>query len=209
MSWTDERVDTLKRLWGEGHSASQIANQLGGVSRNAVIGKVHRLGLESRLKKDGPAKEAPAEGAAGDAPLGNEPPSAEAAEREPVAVETAAEATPDPTHAPATGDTPPFTPANDPGTPAANGSELNDSGANGSGASAARAGGTEGDDVVVPVPLKLKLTQLTERTCKWPVGDPMHDDFHFCGHEAEEGRPYCEYHSGLAFQPASERRRVR
>ena len=65
------------------------------------------------------------------------------------------------------------------------------------------------DGVVAPIPLKLKLTQLTERTCKWPVGDPMHDDFHFCGHEAEEGRPYCEYHSGLAFQPASERRRVR
>lgn len=48
MSWTDERVELLKELWGKGLSASQIAVQLGGVSRNAVIGKAHRLGLESR-----------------------------------------------------------------------------------------------------------------------------------------------------------------
>jgi GcrA cell cycle regulator len=48
MSWTDERVSTLKKLWLDGLSASQIAKQLGGVTRNAVIGKVHRLGLSGR-----------------------------------------------------------------------------------------------------------------------------------------------------------------
>jgi GcrA cell cycle regulator len=48
MSWTDERVDLLKRLWSEGLSASQIAGRLGSVTRNAVIGKVHRLGLSGR-----------------------------------------------------------------------------------------------------------------------------------------------------------------
>ena len=48
MSWTDERVETLKRMWTEGQSASQIATELGGVTRNAVIGKVHRLGLSNR-----------------------------------------------------------------------------------------------------------------------------------------------------------------
>ena len=48
MSWTDERVETLKRMWNEGQSASQIAKELGGVTRNAVIGKVHRLGLSGR-----------------------------------------------------------------------------------------------------------------------------------------------------------------
>ena len=48
MGWTDERVETLKKLWTEGLSASQIAKQLGGVTRNAVIGKVHRLGLAGR-----------------------------------------------------------------------------------------------------------------------------------------------------------------
>jgi GcrA cell cycle regulator len=57
MSWNEERVETLKKLWGEGFSASQIAAQLGGVTRNAVIGKVHRLGLAGR------AKPAPASGA--------------------------------------------------------------------------------------------------------------------------------------------------
>jgi GcrA cell cycle regulator len=48
MSWTDERVEKLKELWGDGMSASQIAKILGGVTRNAVIGKVHRLGLSNR-----------------------------------------------------------------------------------------------------------------------------------------------------------------
>ena len=47
MGWTDERVELLKRLWAEGLSASQIARELGGVTRNAVIGKVHRLGLHA------------------------------------------------------------------------------------------------------------------------------------------------------------------
>ena len=49
MSWTDERVDVLKKMWGEGQSASVIAKELGGVTRNAVIGKVHRLGLSNRV----------------------------------------------------------------------------------------------------------------------------------------------------------------
>ena len=56
MSWTDERVETLKAMWSEGKSASQIAKELGGVTRNAVIGKVHRLGLSNR---SGPEAEAP------------------------------------------------------------------------------------------------------------------------------------------------------
>ncbi len=56
MSWTDERVDTLKKLWQEGHSASQIAKQLGGVTRNAVIGKVHRLGLSGRAAPSQPTR---------------------------------------------------------------------------------------------------------------------------------------------------------
>jgi GcrA cell cycle regulator len=50
MNWTDDRVELLKKLWGEGFSASQIATELGGISRNSVIGKVHRLGLSGRAK---------------------------------------------------------------------------------------------------------------------------------------------------------------
>ncbi len=58
-SWTDERVDLLRRLWEDGLSASQIAAQIGGISRNAVIGKVHRLGLAGRVKPLGPAQANP------------------------------------------------------------------------------------------------------------------------------------------------------
>ena len=165
MSWTDDRVDTLKKLWTEGLSASQIAKELGGVSRNAVIGKVHRLGLESRQKATKDGEEA----------------------SETIASSTAVE---EEAEAPAEASEPVSAPTIQAANDSAPSQDLE-------------------DEVVIPIPLKLKLTELTERTCKWPIGDPMHDDFHFCGHEADEGRPYCEYHSTLAFQPASERRRVR
>jgi len=56
MSWTDERVEVLKKLWSDGLSASQIAKQLGGVTRNAVIGKVHRLGLSGRATPSRPPR---------------------------------------------------------------------------------------------------------------------------------------------------------
>ncbi|MBB4197152.1 GcrA cell cycle regulator [Rhodoblastus sphagnicola] len=75
MSWTDERVETLKKMWLDGLSASQIANELGhGVSRNAVIGKVHRLGLSGRAKSPAatparPRKEEPVRPQAAPAPL--------------------------------------------------------------------------------------------------------------------------------------------
>ncbi len=59
FSWTEERVTALKKLWAEGHSASQIAKQLGGVTRNAVIGKVHRLGLSGRTTPSRPVKRPP------------------------------------------------------------------------------------------------------------------------------------------------------
>ena len=170
MSWTDDRVETLKKLWTEGLSASQIAKELGEVSRNAVIGKVHRLGLESRQKAS-PKPEG--EGAA----------DAADAAQEPSAIPSSPEA--------------PVERVDEPVAPVIEAANDSDP------------AGSADDDIVVPIPMKLKLTELTERTCKWPIGDPMHDDFHFCGHEADEGRPYCEYHSTLAFQPASERRRVR
>jgi GcrA cell cycle regulator len=56
MGWTDERVEVLKKLWLDGLSASQIAKQLGGVTRNAVIGKVHRLGLSGRAAPSQPSR---------------------------------------------------------------------------------------------------------------------------------------------------------
>src|SRR3954451_14651014 len=70
MSWTEERIERLKAMWTEGSTASQIADELGGVSRNAVIGKAHRLGLEARPSpvKPGEEKEKPAPAAAAPAP---------------------------------------------------------------------------------------------------------------------------------------------
>ncbi|PLX37535.1 MAG: GcrA cell cycle regulator [Hyphomicrobiales bacterium] len=69
MSWSDERVELLKKLWADGLSASQIAGELGGVTRNAVIGKVHRLGLSGRGKtasqSSKPRKPRSSSGAAG------------------------------------------------------------------------------------------------------------------------------------------------
>src|SRR6478672_9997043 len=70
MSWTDERIDRLKAMWANGATASQIADELGGVSRNAVIGKAHRLGLEARPSpvKPGEEKESPKKAAKAAAP---------------------------------------------------------------------------------------------------------------------------------------------
>src|SRR5205085_11577480 len=64
MSWTDERIDRLKKMWSDGATASQIADELGGVSRNAVIGKAHRLGLEQRPSPVKPGEEKEAKKAA-------------------------------------------------------------------------------------------------------------------------------------------------
>jgi GcrA cell cycle regulator len=61
----------------------------------------------------------------------------------------------------------------------------------------------------VPISRRLVLTELTERTCKWPNGDPLAEDFNFCGNDIGENGPYCTYHSRLAYQPAAERRRAR
>src|SRR5690242_8900412 len=64
MSWTDERIERLKKMWAQGATASQIADELGGVSRNAVIGKAHRLGLEQRPSPVKPGEEKEAKKAA-------------------------------------------------------------------------------------------------------------------------------------------------
>ena len=193
MSWTDERVELLKKMWGEGQSASQIAKELGGVTRNAVIGKVHRLGLSNRSTGAAPAKaEAkakPAETAkAQPSPKPKAEAKAEAArpapEPKPAAV---AEARP----------TPParkqIIPAGQPLPPQPSANEISPE---------ALAKVSE----VEKKAKKLTLMELTERTCKWPVGDPATDDFWFCGLPVQPGKPYCEAHVGVAFQPMSARR---
>ncbi len=118
LTWTDDRVEQLKKLWESGLSASQIAAELGNVTRNAVIGKVHRLGLSGRAKS---------------------PSSAVPRQR--------------------------------------------------------------------PMSQRLSLLELNEATCHWPIGDPSSSEFFFCGGKALTSLPYCAYHSRVAYQPASDRRR--
>jgi GcrA cell cycle regulator len=181
MSWTDDRVETLKRMWAEGQSASQIAKELGGVTRNAVIGKVHRLGLSHRVGGEGGER---VEGAG--EPL-VETLVAEAAEPEPEPERPAvAEAPPPPALRK-------LIPAGQPLPPQPAVNEISPE---------ALASVRE----VEKRARRLTLMELTERTCKWPIGDPATDDFWFCGLPTLPGKPYCEAHVGVAFQPMSARR---
>jgi GcrA cell cycle regulator len=159
MSWTDERVELLKKLWSDGLSASQIAAELGGITRNAVIGKVHRLGLSGRAKSASSTAPRPRKARStmmriGRASIRGNTALAHAYEME-------AEAAP----------------------------ELIDN--------------------VIPIGQRRTILELTEQTCRWPVGDPGSTEFFFCGGNTIGGLPYCAYHSRVAYQPASERRRDR
>ena len=196
MSWTDERVETLKRMWNEGQSASQIAKELGGVTRNAVIGKVHRLGLSNRVggKEDedeaAPAL-APSAAAANPEPAPRPDPAPRAEAPRPAATPAAAAA-------PASNVTPlpvrkAIIPAGQPLPPQPSLNEISPE---------ALASVRE----VEKRARKLTLMELTERTCKWPIGDPATEDFWFCGLPSLPGKPYCEAHVGVAFQPMSARR---
>ncbi len=191
MSWTDERVETLKKMWGEGQSASQIAKELGGVTRNAVIGKVHRLGLSNRVGgKDEDEVEVPVVAAKPDpAPRVVEPLAPRAAERpveRPAPPPGGATVTALPVRKA-------IIPAGQPLPPQPAANEISPE---------ALASVRE----VEKRAKRLTLMELTERTCKWPIGDPATDDFWFCGLPSQPGKPYCEAHVGVAFQPMSARR---
>lgn len=182
MSWTDERVEKLKELWGEGMSASQIAKVLGGVTRNAVIGKVHRLGLSNR----GSGGAAQAEEAKPAKPAKANRSKAAAKPKD------AAPAPEEPKPAPVMRTPPVIRDASQPRAPGLPTPEEQ----------AARATLAE----IEKMAKKLDLLSLTERTCKWPIGDPTEESFHFCGLPSVAGKPYCEHHVAVAFQPMSTRR---
>ena len=188
MSWTDDRVEVLKQLWGEGQSASQIAKELGGVTRNAVIGKVHRLGLSNRAGSSSAAtakKEAKpkATSKTASAPKTKVEPKTEPA----IKPRPASEGKP---NFPARRQ---IIPAGQPLPPQPSANEISPE---------ALAKVNE----VEKKAKKIGLMELTERTWKWPVGDPATEDFWFCGLPVQQGKPYCEAHVGVAFQPMSSRR---
>lgn len=161
-TWPEERVEILKKLWIDGLSASQIAAKLGdNITRNAVIGKVHRLGLSGRgspTRVSRPRTRRPRQPSAprrvatsGNAALKPQP-----------ALVTRREPAPEPIHL-----------------------------------------------VDIPKSERIGILELTEKTCRWPHGDPESEDFFFCGQTPSDGTPYCEYHASIAYQPANERRRTR
>jgi len=202
MSWTDERVETLKKMWAEGQSASQIAKELGGVTRNAVIGKVHRLGLSNRATGTPAKDEAEVEAAAptprSEAPAKPVEP-ARAADPKPAAPAPRPSTPVNPTVAQVVNNVTPLplrksiVPAGQPLPPQPSANEIS-------------------PEVLASVrevekhAKKISLMELTERTCKWPIGDPATEDFWFCGLPSTAGKPYCEAHVGVAFQPMSARR---
>ncbi|MFD0978910.1 GcrA family cell cycle regulator [Tropicimonas aquimaris] len=203
MSWTEERVETLKKMWSEGQSASQIAKELGGVTRNAVIGKVHRLGLSNRNGGGGTAEKAkPAEVEVPEKPaVKAEAPRPKPVREAPVAAEPVEEAKPEPVvaadpepvEAPVSPARRQIIPAGQPLPPQPSANEISPE---------ALASVRE----IEKKARRLTLMELTERTCKWPIGDPATEDFWFCGLPVQAGKPYCEAHVGVAFQPMSSRR---
>ncbi|WP_375174913.1 GcrA family cell cycle regulator [Pseudooceanicola sp.] len=192
MSWTDERVELLKKMWTEGQSASQIAKELGGVTRNAVIGKVHRLGLSNRT---GGATSSAASAAPKAEPKPKAAPKAAPAAPAPAAPEAEDEDEPRTMSAAPAGvpSRKAIVPAGQPLPPQPSANEISPE---------ALAKVNE----IEKKAKKLTLMELTERTCKWPVGDPATEKFWFCGLPVQAGKPYCEAHVGVAFQPMSSRR---
>lgn len=180
MSWTDERVELLKKLWMEGLSASQIAGELGqGVTRNAVIGKVHRLKLSGRAKP---------------ASTTSRPRATSRPARRPSA----------PSGSPASSSTGGMRRRSVGSAPATMGAvALKQS----EETEAELYVTPQAEELFIPVEDRIGLMGLNEHTCKWPIGDPMNPDFYFCGRESEENKPYCDFHSRRAYQKIERKRR--
>ena len=167
MGWTEERVELLKRLWAEGLSASQIAARLGGVTRNAVIGKVHRLGLSGRATTSRVKAARPRRRVATRMDQARRPilPTRGNVALKPI-YEEEADVDMHPAPAPI-------------------------------------------EELVIPPSERATILTLKEQMCRWPIGDPVESDFHFCGRKSAQGMPYCEHHARIAYQPLQPRRRDR
>jgi GcrA cell cycle regulator len=205
MSWTDERIERLKKMWHEGATASQIADELGGVSRNAVIGKAHRLGLEQRPSPVKPGDEKEVKKSAPVAP----PPKAAAPKAETAAPAKAPSATPAPSDP---------HPAHRPSGARISAHDLQYRSIGPGGF--VRQGPGDQQAPIPPAPPrrlvpakpspevadKTSLLELNDRICKWPIGHPGEPDFYFCGEPANPGFPYCVEHCGVAYQAQLPRR---
>ena len=205
MSWTEERIATLTKMWESGSTASQIADELGGVSRNAVIGKAHRLGLKARPS---PVKAKEKKKPAAKKPVAKAPAAKPKAKPAPAPAPAAPEAAA-PKPAPA---------------PAAQGSAQSQPLPNkqedlpkivsyGPGGFLRQGPGDQQPPIPPAPPRRLvpakpdpsiadktSLLDLNDRVCRWPMGHPGEPDFHFCGVKVNPGFPYCVEHCGRAYQ---------
>ena len=168
MGWTEERVELLKKLWADGLSASQIAGRLGGITRNAVIGKVHRLGLAGRATTSR-MRSPRLRHRIGQTPMRPAP-----AAR--IQYRTHGNTALKPVFAPVEQRMPALALVPSPI-----------------------------EDLNIPPVLRVNLLDLKECMCRWPIGDPQSDDFHFCGRHKASGGSYCEHHARIAFQPVARR----
>ncbi len=192
MSWTDERIEKLTKMWEGGSTASQIADELGGVSRNAVIGKAHRLGLKARPSPVKP-NEKEAAAPAPKAPKADLPP----------------RPLPTPRTAPPRAAAPAAALAEG-AVPKAPSPRIVSVGPGGF----LRQGPGDQQAPIPPAPPrrlvpakpspemaeKTGLLELNDRICRWPMGHPGEADFHFCGDKVNPGFPYCVDHCGRAYQ---------
>jgi GcrA cell cycle regulator len=196
MSWTDQRIEQLKTLWEKGLTASQIADELGAVSRNAVIGKAHRLGLKSRpspVKANEPDKKVAVKKPVPARPIAASSPARERASApSTVAANPVAEGTPQ---------------TQSSATPMPRIVSIGPGGF-------MRQGPGDQQAPIPPAPPrrlvpakpspemagKTSLLDLNERVCRWPMGHPGEADFHFCGVAVNPGFPYCVEHCGRAYQ---------
>ncbi len=182
MSWTDERVEQLRKLWLDGKSASQIAAELAnGITRNAVIGKVHRLGLSGRVKSPGqpaprPRPARPQSASHG----GGASHGAPGMQRSQPAPRAAAPMTRGATALA-------FAPARAEAEPVLRPVE----------------------EVVIPMSERVTIMELKESMCRWPLGDPATPEFRYCGSKSPVGDTYCAHHARIAYQPTQDRRRDR
>jgi GcrA cell cycle regulator len=210
MSWTDERIEKLTKMWESGATASQIAEELGAVSRNAVIGKAHRLGLKARpspvkpVEKEAKARSAKKAKAPVAEPVAKD---SKPAHSEVRAEPEAAPKAPEPAAAP-----PPADEAADEAPVAATPARPRIVSVGPGGF--LRQGPGDQQAPIPPAPPrrlvpakpspeiadKTSLLDLSERICRWPMGHPGEPDFHFCGDKVNPGFPYCVEHCGRAYQ---------
>jgi GcrA cell cycle regulator len=219
MSWTDERIATLTKMWEGGATASQIADELGGVSRNAVIGKAHRLGLKARpspVKANEPKPVTPSGLPRKEAEARSAPPPARSGSAAPARPGPTKSAAPEPEPEEDDGDEGETFSADSeiPSQPLPNREPDRPRVVSVGPGGFLRQGPGDQQAPIPPAPPrrlvpakpspemadKTSLLELNDRVCRWPMGHPGEADFHFCGVKVNPGFPYCVEHCGRAYQ---------